>query len=101
MWPMEMYQYNVGSKKILATVILHRLRPALDTHLGEEKHGFRPGRFCSDLIFILRQIVEESRQWNTKLQLLFINFKKAFDSIDRNILRKILKYYGVPEKLVK
>ncbi|XP_065565735.1 uncharacterized protein LOC136030594 [Artemia franciscana] len=47
--------------KILASVILQCLRAALDSHLREEQHGFRPGRSCSDLIFILRLMVEESR----------------------------------------
>ena len=87
--------------KILASVILQRLRAALDSHLREEQHGFRPGRSCSDLIFILRLMVEESREWNKKLYLLFIDFEKAFDSVDRDTLWKILKYYGVPDKLVK
>ncbi|XP_065584026.1 craniofacial development protein 2-like [Artemia franciscana] len=62
--------------KILASVILQRLRAALDSHLREEQHGFRPGRSCSDLIFILRLIVEESREWNKKLYLLFIDLKR-------------------------
>ena len=44
--------------KILATVILERLRTALDSHLREEQHGFRPGRSCSDLILILRLMME-------------------------------------------
>ena len=87
--------------KILASVILQRLRAALDSHLREEQHGFRPGRSCSDLIFILRLMVEESREWNKKLYLLFIDFEKAFDSVDQDTLWKILKYYGVPDKLVK
>ena len=87
--------------KILASVILQRLRAALDSHLREEQHGFRPGRSCSDLIFILRLMVEESREWNKKLYLLFIDFEKAFDSVDRDTSWKILKYYGVPDKLVK
>jgi len=45
--------------------------------------------------------VEESRKWNKKLYLLFIDFEKAFDSVDRETLWKILKYYGVSDKLVK
>ena len=30
----------------------------------------------------------------------FIDFKKAFDSINRETLRKILRYYAIPEKIV-
>ena len=89
------------SSKILTTVILERLTAALDSHLREEQHGFRPGRSCSDLIFILRLMMEESREWNKKMYLLSIDFEKALDSIDRDTLWKILNYYGVPDKLVK
>ena len=31
----------------------------------------------------------------------FYYFENAFDSIDREIIWKILNYYGVPDKLVK
>lgn len=31
----------------------------------------------------------------------FVVFKKAFDSADREVLWKILRHYGVPEKIVK
>ena len=45
--------------------------------------------------------MKESREWNKKMYLLFIYFEKAFDSIDRDTLWKILNYYGIPDKLVK
>ena len=32
--------------------------------------------------------------------MLFIDFKKAFDSIHRGILMKILRAYGLPEAIV-
>ena len=86
--------------KLLASIILYQIREALDTHLREEQHGFRTGRSCSDLIFVLRTLVEESKEWNNNLYLLFIDFENAFDSVDRECLWRVLKYYGVPEKLV-
>ena len=46
-------------------------------------------------------MVEFSREWNKKLYLLFIDFEKKFNSVDRDTLWKILNYYGVPDKLVK
>ncbi|XP_065581823.1 uncharacterized protein LOC136041191 [Artemia franciscana] len=86
--------------KLLASVILQRLRKAQDATLREEQHGFRSGRSCSDLIFVLRMLVEESKQWNKKLYLLFIDFEMAFDSVDRDCLWRVLKYYGILEKIV-
>ena len=34
----------------------------LTSVLREKQHGLRPGRSCSELIFILRLMVEESRE---------------------------------------
>ena len=33
--------------------------------------------------------------------MVFVDFEKAFDSVDRDVLWKILRHYGVPEKIVK
>ena len=87
--------------KFLASIILQRLRAALDSNLREEQHGFRPGRSYSDPILSFRLMVEESRERNKKLYLLFIDFEKAINSIDCDDLWKILKFYGVPNKLVR
>ncbi|XP_065574955.1 uncharacterized protein LOC136036580 [Artemia franciscana] len=88
------------SSKLLASVILQCLQKALDATLREEQHGFRTGRSCSDLIFVLRMLVEESKEWNKKLYLLFIDLEKALDSIDRDCLWRVLKYYGISEKII-
>ena len=68
--------------------------------LRKEQAGFRKGRSCSDHIFTLRQIIEQSYEWNTTVYLNFIDFSKAFDSIHRPALWKILSYYGIPQKII-
>ena len=72
--------------KVLSIIILQRLQQKLDQHLRDEEHGFRPGGSCADLIFTLRMLVDDSKEWNKKLYLLFIDLEKAFDSVDRKIL---------------
>ena len=47
-----------------------------------------------------RNIIEQSIEWKTPLYINFIDFKKAFDSIHRDTLWKIVKAYGVPDKIV-
>ncbi|XP_065562387.1 uncharacterized protein LOC136028473 [Artemia franciscana] len=84
--------------KLMSTIVLQQ---KLDQHLRDEQHGFQSGRSCVDLIFTVRMLVEDSREWNKKLYLLFIDLEKAFDSADREILWKILKYYGIPPKIVE
>ena len=67
---------------------------------GQEQAGFRRGRGCIDQIFVLRNIIEQCIEWNTPLYINFIDFRKDFDSVQRDTLWKILRLYGVPPKIV-
>ena len=69
------------------------------TRLAQQA-GFRRGCSCSDHIFTLRHILEQSKEWNAPLYANFIDFEKAFDSIHRDSLWKILRPYGILSKLV-
>ncbi|VDO74712.1 unnamed protein product [Schistosoma curassoni] len=59
-------------------------------------------RFCKhfDEIAALQIIVKQSIEWNSSLYINFIDYEKAFDSVDRTTLWKLLPYYGVPQKIV-
>ena len=39
-------------------------------------------------------------EWNSPLYINFVDYQKAFDSVDRGTLWKLLRYYGVPPKIV-
>lgn len=38
-------------------------------------------------------------EWNSSLYINFIDYEKAFDSVDRQTLWKLLRHYGVPDKI--
>ena len=86
--------------KVFCRILLARIDAAIDTVLRQEQAGFRGGRGCIDQIFALRNIIEQCIEWNTPLYINFIDFRKAFDSVHRDTLWKILKTYGVPPKMV-
>ena len=73
----------------------------LDEALRKEQAGFRRNRSTVEQIFILRNIMEQVNEWRATLYTHFIDFEKAFDSIHRESLWKIMKSYGILEKLVK
>ncbi|VDP61978.1 unnamed protein product [Schistosoma curassoni] len=86
--------------KVLNRVFLNRMKDAVDAQLRDQQAGFRRDRSCTDQIATLRIIVEQSFEWNSTLYINFIDYEKAFDSVDRRTLWKFLRHYGVPEKIV-
>jgi len=54
-----------------------------------------------DHIFCIRQILEKKWEYNEEVHQLFIDFKKAHDSVRREVLYKILIEFRVPRKLVR
>lgn len=86
--------------KVLNRIILERVREAVDLKLRDQQAGFRRNRSCADRIASLCIIVEQSIEWNSTLYINFIDFEKAFESVDREILWKLLRHYGVPDKII-
>ena len=86
--------------KVFCSILLKRIENELDNKLREEQAGFRKGRGCTDQIFALRNIIEQCLEWNTPLFINFVDFRKAFDSVYRDSLWKILRHYGIPQKIV-
>ena len=55
----------------------------------------------TDHIFCILQILEKKLEYNEAVLQLFIDLKKAYDSVRRNVLYNILIEFGVPKKLVR
>jgi hypothetical protein len=55
----------------------------------------------TDQIFCINQILEKKWEYNETVHQLFIDFKKAYDSVRREVLYNILIEFGIPMKLVR
>ena len=86
--------------KVLGKVIITRIRDTVDIRLRQEQAGFRRGRGTIEQIFIMRNIIEQVIERNANLYVCFVNFEKAFDSINRGILWEIMREYCIPSKLI-
>ena len=86
--------------KVFNRVILNRIYDEISKILRPFRAGFRKKKSCTEQIHIIRRIIEQYHQKNKPIVMTFIDFKKAFDSIDREIMWKILRHYGIPEKIV-
>ena len=86
--------------KILAKIVLNRLKLLSEEVLPESQCGFRAGRSTTDMIFTLRQLQEKAIEQQLPLYIVFVDFSKAFDTVDRKTLWKVLEIYGCPQKLI-
>ena len=86
--------------KIVAIIIQRRVSNALDPVLRKEQAGFRPSRSCVDHINTLRIIIEQSVELRSPLYLLFVDFERAFDTLDHNRMWTTLENYGIPTKIL-
>ena len=86
--------------KIVNKMILNRIQPKIDKHLRRNQNGFRPSRSTTAHILALRRLIEGVKANNMKSMILFLDFKKAFDSVHRGKMMKILKAYGIPPNLM-
>ena len=71
-------------------MMLNRMRDMVDGELREEQASFRPKHSCAEQIFTIRRITEKYQEYQLPLAVSFIDFTKAFDSIHRPSMCKII-----------
>lgn len=67
--------------KILAYCLLDRIKPIAEGIIGGYQGGFRANRSTTDQIFVIRQTLQKMWEFNKDVYILFVDFKKAYDSI--------------------
>ena len=85
--------------KVYNKMLSNRIYEPIHDTLRPFQAEFRKGRNCLEQIHILRGFVEAYHQRQLPLLAIFVNFSKAFDSVDRNDLFKNLRHYGIPRKI--
>jgi hypothetical protein len=78
---------------------INGLIPYAEEIIGYHQGGFRRNRSTNAHIFCIRQILEKIWEHNEAVHQLFIDFKKAYDSVRREALYNILIEFGIPKKL--
>jgi hypothetical protein len=83
--------------KILCNILLAKLTPYVNEVIGDYQCGFRHNRSPTDQIFYIRQIQDSKWEYNGTAHQLFVDLKKAYDSVKRKVLYNILLEYGIPK----
>ena len=78
--------------KIAAKASANRIKSVLPRLINNDKTGFMKGRFIGENI----QVIEN----NIPGLLLFINFEKAFDSLEWSFIYKSMRFFGFGPSII-
>ena len=87
--------------KILARILLNRLTHHLESdHLPESQCGFRKNRGTLNMIFAARQLQQKYREQQSCLYSTYVDLTKAFDTVSRDGLWRIMAKFGCPPRFI-
>ena len=84
---------KVGARRRSAYCEAKRLLP-------EEQCGFRPDRFTTDMIFMVRRLQEIGRKAGVSIFVCIRDLQKACDTVDRTFLWQVPTRIGVPPQMI-
>jgi hypothetical protein len=83
--------------KLFSKILYNRLEKYLDTNsiICKKQIGFKKGSRTSDHILTLKTVIDKAFKSPKKVYACFIDFKKAFDTINRDVLFYKLFQYNI------
>ncbi|CAI5453778.1 unnamed protein product [Caenorhabditis angaria] len=87
--------------KLFTKCILQRIRRPLEESQPVEQAGFRRSFSTMDHISTIQRILEASREHQIPLVLIFVDYHKAFDSVEPAAVWNSLKDQGVDQHYIK
>ena len=85
---------------ILIKILQARLQQYVNQELPDIQPGFRKGRRTRKEIANIHSITEKAREHQKNIYFCFIDYTKAFDSVDHNELWKILKEMRITNHII-
>jgi exonuclease III len=89
--------------KIFERVLFKKILPILEPKFIDEQHGFRKGRSCQTALTLFTQdILKKIDGRNCRVGAVFVDLRKAFNSVDHNILlRKMISEFDFDPHLTR
>ena len=87
------------ASKVMLKILQARLQQYMNHELPDVQVGFRQGRGTRDQIGNISWIIKKAREFQRSIYFCFIDYAKAFHSVNQNKLWKILKEMGIPDHL--
>jgi hypothetical protein len=86
--------------KVFGGIMQTRMKIFAESRLLEEQCGFRSNRGTVDMIFVARQLQERAGEYGLNINWVFVDLKKAFDSVNRDAMWLVFKKYGIPNHFI-
>ena len=87
--------------KLLTKTITKRIEKAITEEQDVTQAGFRAGFSTNDHILTLCELIEKCREHQVPLILCFVDFEKAFDTVEMNALWNALQEQGIHGRLIR
>ena len=81
-------------------ILLNRIKSVTESKLLGIQSGFRSGRSTTEQIMTVRFLLDAATPQKRSLTVVFVDYGKAFDSVDRMAIPFVLRHYGVPDPVV-
>ena len=89
------------ASKVLLEILRSRLAYFITPQIADEQFGFVPGKGTSEAILVLRNLIEKNMtRQKAEIWIMFIDYEKAFDTVDHNMLWQALEDIGIPQHLI-
>jgi hypothetical protein len=86
--------------KLFCPVLSNRMTSQMQVIGLEAQCGFMPGKSTVDAIFTMRVSLQKRFGFQKDTWVLFVDFVKAFDTVPREMLFRVLARLGFPPKIV-
>lgn len=86
--------------KLFTKVLAARSESQLEQGTSSEQTGFRRSSSTVDAIFTVSELIARSHEYDFPLALAFVDFEKAFDSIELNAVYSAIQRMGVHPTIV-
>ena len=92
-------ELSLHASKVTLKILQARLQQYVNCELPDVQTGFRKGWGTRDQTANICWIIKKATEFEKNIYFWFNDYAKAFDCVDHNKLRKILKELGIPDHL--
>ena len=87
--------------KLLLKIILERIKPTIETEVGDTQFGFRSGTGTREAIFCLNNATQKHLDKQREVYACFSDYAKAFDRVHHLEIINCLEKVGIDGKTIK